>query len=68
MAGFFCFVRDSTDFHIEPQWYFTSPELERYLPLAVGRKWEQVKVGPWLEVFAIAGCNTMSTPHYFYVF
>jgi hypothetical protein len=63
MAGFFCFVRDSTDFHIEPQWYFTSPELERYLPLAVGRKWEQAKVGPRLEAFAIAGCDTMSMPH-----
>ncbi|KAJ7683511.1 hypothetical protein B0H14DRAFT_3535116 [Mycena olivaceomarginata] len=60
MAGFFCFVQDSTDFHIEPQWYFTSPELERYLPLAVGRKWEQAKVGPQLEAFAIAGCDTMN--------
>jgi hypothetical protein len=43
-----------------PQWYFTSPELERYMPIAVRRKWDTGEVGTKLEAFSIAGCDTMS--------
>jgi hypothetical protein len=67
MEGLFVVVRNTTDFHIEPRWYFTSPELERYLPIAVGRKWDQGSIGPKLEAFAIAGCDTISTSHSFFL-
>ncbi|KAJ6493855.1 hypothetical protein DFH09DRAFT_1104317 [Mycena vulgaris] len=30
-----CIVRNTPDFYMALQWYFTSPELERYMPLAV---------------------------------
>ncbi|KAJ6481140.1 hypothetical protein C8R45DRAFT_1100697 [Mycena sanguinolenta] len=59
VEGFYCLVQNSTDFHMSPQWYFTSPELARYLPIAVGRKWDTATVGLKLEAFAIAGCDTM---------
>ncbi|KAJ7938868.1 hypothetical protein B0H13DRAFT_1587365 [Mycena leptocephala] len=61
IEGFFCIVGNSPDFYMVPQWYFTSPELERYMPLAVRRKWDTGEVGVRLEAFAIAGCDTMST-------
>ncbi|KAJ6447919.1 hypothetical protein C8R45DRAFT_1115608 [Mycena sanguinolenta] len=59
VEGFYSLVRNSMDFHMSPQWYFTSPELARYLPIAVGRKWDTATVGPKLEAFAITGCDTM---------
>ncbi|KAJ7800798.1 hypothetical protein B0H14DRAFT_2615904 [Mycena olivaceomarginata] len=49
--GFFFIVWNNTDFHIKPQWYFTSPELEDYMQIAVGSK---------LEAFVIAGCDIMN--------
>ncbi|KAJ7757676.1 hypothetical protein B0H14DRAFT_3598809 [Mycena olivaceomarginata] len=60
IEGLFCIVRNNPDFHMIPQWYFTSPELERYMPLAVRRKWDTAEVGCRLEAFAIAGCDTMN--------
>ncbi|KAJ7789443.1 hypothetical protein B0H13DRAFT_2394824 [Mycena leptocephala] len=48
------------DFFMIPQWYFTSAELERYMPLAVHRKWDTGEVRCRLEAFAIAGCDTMN--------
>ncbi|KAJ7716700.1 hypothetical protein B0H16DRAFT_1338642 [Mycena metata] len=59
IEGFFCVVPNSTDFHMNPQWYFTSQELERYMPIAVRRKWDTVDVGTRIEAFAVAGCDTM---------
>ncbi|KAJ7815434.1 hypothetical protein B0H14DRAFT_2847772 [Mycena olivaceomarginata] len=35
--GFFCIVRNRTDFHMDPQWYFTSRELEEYMRLRRAR-------------------------------
>ncbi|KAJ6573766.1 hypothetical protein DFH09DRAFT_1311850 [Mycena vulgaris] len=58
VEGFFCIVRNTSDFHMAPQWYFTSKELERYMPLAVRKKWDTGEVGTRLEAFAVAGCNT----------
>ncbi|KAJ6458737.1 hypothetical protein C8R45DRAFT_843716 [Mycena sanguinolenta] len=60
IEGVFCIVRNSPSFYMNPQWYFTSPELERYMPLAVRRKWDTAEVGCRLEAFAVAGCDTMS--------
>ncbi|TFK59428.1 hypothetical protein BDN72DRAFT_865159 [Pluteus cervinus] len=42
----------------DPQWFFTSPEIEPYLPMAVGKLWDTAQVGARLEAFAIAGCDT----------
>ncbi|KAJ6459685.1 hypothetical protein C8R45DRAFT_1109541 [Mycena sanguinolenta] len=60
IEGFFCIVRNNTDFFMGPQWYFTSDALRQYMPLAVRRKWDTSDVGTRLEAFAVAGCDTMN--------
>jgi hypothetical protein len=60
IEGFFCIVRDSADFHMAPQWYFTSRELEQYMPIATRQKWVTTEVGTRVEAFAVAGCDVMS--------
>ncbi|CAK5272792.1 unnamed protein product [Mycena citricolor] len=57
-------VRNNTDFYMDPQWFFTSPHLERYMPLAVGRQWELSKVGAKVEAFAVAGCDELGASQY----
>lgn len=59
--GFFCIVRNSPDYHMMPQWYFTTPELEQYMPIAVGKRWDTTAVGTRVEAFAIAGCDVASS-------
>ncbi|KAJ7732774.1 hypothetical protein DFH07DRAFT_696399, partial [Mycena maculata] len=61
VEGFFCIVRNSTDFHIQPQWFFTSRELEQYMPIATRRKWSTVEVGTKVEAFCVAGCDVVNT-------
>ncbi|KAJ6631845.1 hypothetical protein B0H10DRAFT_2206257 [Mycena sp. CBHHK59/15] len=63
IEGFFCIVRNSSDFFMPPQWYFTSQEVERYMPLAVGRKWDTGSAGTKIEAFAVAGCDTLNLLH-----
>ncbi|KAJ7244252.1 hypothetical protein C8J57DRAFT_1083146 [Mycena rebaudengoi] len=60
IEGFFCVVRNNTDYHTKPKWFFTSPELEAYMSIVVRRKWDTEEVGTRLEAFAIAGSNVMS--------
>ncbi|KAJ7803496.1 hypothetical protein B0H13DRAFT_1671678 [Mycena leptocephala] len=60
IEGFFCIVRDSADFHMQPQWFFTSRELEQYMPIATRKKWVTQEVGTKIEVFAVAGCDITS--------
>ncbi|KAF8210735.1 hypothetical protein K438DRAFT_2011299 [Mycena galopus ATCC 62051] len=60
VEGFFVVVRNSADFHMAPYWYFTLPELERYMPLAVRKRWDTGEVGAKIEVFAVAGCDPMN--------
>ncbi|KAJ6632055.1 hypothetical protein B0H10DRAFT_1937769 [Mycena sp. CBHHK59/15] len=43
-----------------PQWFFTSKELEAYMPLATCKKWDTREVGTKIEAFAVAGCNMLS--------
>ncbi|KAJ7646134.1 hypothetical protein B0H17DRAFT_1215823 [Mycena rosella] len=43
-----------------PEWYFTSTELENYMPIATRKKWDTGEVGMKLEVFAIAGCDPVN--------
>ncbi|KAJ7033890.1 hypothetical protein C8F04DRAFT_957094 [Mycena alexandri] len=60
VEGFFCIVRNSADFHIAPQWFFTSRELEQYMPIATRKKWVTAEVGTKVEAFAVAGCDVLS--------
>jgi hypothetical protein len=60
IEGFFCIVRSSANFHIEPQWYFTSPELRDYMSFAARGHWDMGAVGAKIEAFAIAGCDIAS--------
>ncbi|KAF7334097.1 hypothetical protein MVEN_02315500 [Mycena venus] len=57
VEGLFCIVRNNADFHMEPQWFFSTPELEQYMPIATRKKWDTGHVGMKLEAFAIAGCD-----------
>lgn len=59
--GFFCIVRNTPEYHMSPQWYFSSRELEQYMQVAVRKKWDTSEVGARLEAFAVAGCNVTST-------
>ncbi|KAF8326485.1 hypothetical protein F5887DRAFT_1197076 [Amanita rubescens] len=57
IEGFFCIVRNTTEFNMAPTWFFTSAELEAYMDIAVRRKWDATEIGSRLEAFAIAGCD-----------
>ncbi|KAI0699212.1 hypothetical protein BC835DRAFT_1412677 [Cytidiella melzeri] len=54
IQGMFCLVRNSASFAMDPRWFFTSPELEKYLEIAV-RKWDTTNIGALIEAYAIAG-------------
>ncbi|KAJ7705040.1 hypothetical protein B0H17DRAFT_1193522 [Mycena rosella] len=43
-----------------PEWYFTSAELENYMPIATRKKWDTGEVGMKLKAFAIAGCDPVN--------
>jgi hypothetical protein len=60
IEGFFCIVRTSSDFHMRPQFYFTSPQLEDYMKIALRKKWDTTEVGTKLEAFALAGSDVLS--------
>ncbi|KAJ7246634.1 hypothetical protein C8J57DRAFT_1241277 [Mycena rebaudengoi] len=60
IEGFFCVVRNNAEFHMAPEWYFTSPELEAYMAIATRRKWDTGEVGIKLEAFAVAGCDPVN--------
>jgi hypothetical protein len=60
IEGFFCIIRNSPDYHMKPQWFFTSPALEEYMKSVVHKKWDTSEVGTRLEAFTIAGCDTVS--------
>ena len=65
VEGFFCIVRNTPDYHVKPEWYFSSVALSDYMQIAVGHKWSAHRIGTKLEAFAIAGCDPISTsvPH-----
>lgn len=60
IEGFYCVVRNTSDFNMAPQWFFTAPELDRYLRGAVHKGWDPEKIGALAEAFSVAGCNFMS--------
>jgi hypothetical protein len=66
IEGFFCMVRTATNFHMAPQWYFTSVGLHDYMKIAVRRRWDTAEVGTKLEAFSIAGCDVISKLFVYY--
>jgi hypothetical protein len=60
IEGFFCIVRNTPEYHMSPQWYFFSQEIEQYMQVAMCKKWDTSEVDARLEAFAVAGCNVMS--------
>ncbi|KIL54459.1 hypothetical protein M378DRAFT_92015 [Amanita muscaria Koide BX008] len=60
IEGFFCIVRNNTEYNMAPSWFFTTPELEKYMDIAVRRRWDCAEIGGRLEAFAIAGCDVAS--------
>ncbi|KAJ7734415.1 hypothetical protein B0H16DRAFT_1327586 [Mycena metata] len=60
IEGFFCIVRNSVDFHMPPQWFWTSRDLEQYMLIATRKKWITVEVRTKVEAFAVAGCDIAS--------
>lgn len=62
VEGFFCIVRNSPNYHMEPKWYFSNQALMDYMKIAVpiNKGWDIGYVGAKLEAFAIAGCDTIS--------
>ncbi|THG93298.1 hypothetical protein EW026_g7903 [Hermanssonia centrifuga] len=60
IQALFCVVRSSSNFAMKPRWYFTSPDLERYLEIAVRKKFEAKQVGALMEAYAVAGGSVAS--------
>lgn len=62
IEGFFCIVRNTPDYHMEPKWYFSSEALKDYMKIAVPihKGWDISHVGAKLEAFAVAGCDPVS--------
>jgi hypothetical protein len=61
IEGFFCVVKNNIDLKMEPEWYFTSKELETYMEIAMQKRWVTGEVGMRLEAFVITGCDPVST-------
>ncbi|KAJ7189956.1 hypothetical protein GGX14DRAFT_373271 [Mycena pura] len=61
IEGFFLIVRNTAEFHMPPEWYFTCRELEEYMPIATRKKWDTGEVGAKVEAFAVAGMDTAGT-------
>ena len=49
-------MRDNEDYQLRPQWFFSSPDVDRYLSRVVG-KWDAGLIGLRLEAFGLSGCN-----------
>ena len=60
VEAFIGLVRNNTEYDLRPQWFFTSPPINRYLTGAI-KKWDVEVIGSQMEAFAIAGCELFST-------
>lgn len=62
IEAFFCVVRNTPEYSMNPIWYFTSEALMDYMPIAVPvhKPWDLAYVGAKIEAFAVAGCDTVS--------
>ncbi|KAI0684969.1 hypothetical protein C8T65DRAFT_748368 [Cerioporus squamosus] len=59
IEGFYCFFKNNSEYQMRPRWYFTSPQLDRYLTGAI-KKWDVEVIGAQGEAFSIAGCDIMA--------
>ncbi|KAJ6555542.1 hypothetical protein B0H10DRAFT_2241314 [Mycena sp. CBHHK59/15] len=57
---FLCIVCNNSEFHMAPEWFFTIPELEKYMMIVTRRKWDTAEVGSKAEAFAVAGCDPVN--------
>ncbi|KAJ7836756.1 hypothetical protein B0H14DRAFT_2589497 [Mycena olivaceomarginata] len=60
IEGIFCIVWNNIEFKMEPEWYYTSKELEQYMEIVTRKRWVTGEVGMKLEAFAIAGCDPVN--------
>ncbi|KAI1781973.1 hypothetical protein LXA43DRAFT_1105020 [Ganoderma leucocontextum] len=59
VEAFVGLVRNNTEYELRPQWFFTSPPINRYLTGAI-KKWDVEVIGSQMEAFAIAGCEVFT--------
>ena len=62
IEAFFCVVRNTPEYVMDPVWFFTSEALLDYMPTAVHihKPFDIVYVGSKIEAFAVAGCDVVS--------
>ena len=58
IEGMFMIVRNNTEYQFPASWYFTAPQLDRYLAHSI-KGWDTDHIGTIAEVFSIAGCNVL---------
>ena len=51
-------VKNNSELHLRPVWYFTSPQIPRYLSTTI-KGWDMGRIGTLLEAFATAGCDVL---------
>ncbi|KAI9057834.1 hypothetical protein FKP32DRAFT_1607007 [Trametes sanguinea] len=56
VEAFVCVVRNNTEFHAPPFWYFTDLRLDRFLRGRI-RGWDCVTIASLSEAFSVAGCD-----------
>ena len=54
-----CLVKNNNEIGIPPMWYFTKPEIDRYLSGAI-RGWDIEKIGGHMQTLCIVGSDVMS--------
>ena len=62
IEAFFCIVRSTPEYVMDPIWFFTSEALVDYMPTAVPihKPFNIGYVGSKIEAFAVAGCDVVS--------
>ncbi len=58
VEGFYCFFKNNSEFQMLPRWFFTSPQLNRYLTGTI-KRWDVETIGSMGEAFSIAGSDIM---------
>ncbi|OBZ67311.1 hypothetical protein A0H81_12569 [Grifola frondosa] len=54
---FYGVVRNMPDYQMEPRWFCSNPELEKYLRGAVRKGFDPKKICALAEAFSVAGCD-----------
>ena len=49
-------MRDTIDYDLAPDWFFTSPQIDSFLARALPG-WDTNAIGLDLEAFGLAGCE-----------